>query len=157
MPKVTFDGDRQLIIVDTGVTYLDIQTDVYSEWKRWVLQGDNSKYPLAFKVIGGEPLPEGQLGLTFFLLGNWRIRPYEGDHRLVINGNIYKEDGSDPIADTVGDFKVTIEMKVSNLVTMIGGGNLTKGGASNEMKDVTLAPEALDNLSTQDDWTIITP
>jgi hypothetical protein len=153
MSKVTFDGDRQLIIVNTGITFLDFRKDVYSAWKEWVLQGDNSKYPLAIEVIGGDPLPEDSLGLTFFLLENWKIRPYEGDHRLTIKGNVYKKDQSDPIADTVGDFKVTVQMRVSNLIDMVntGGGTCTGGGGTSE---VTLDPEIIDSLSGQDEWTM---
>jgi len=154
MSKVTFDGDRQLIVVNTGVTYIDIRTDVYSEWKRWVLQGDNSKYPMAFRVVGGDPLPDSQLGLTFFLLNDWKIRPYEGDHRLTINGNLYKEDNTDPIADTVGDFKVTVELKVSNIVNMVNGGTCT-GSGTGGTTDVVLDPELLDSLSSQDEWTVV--
>ena len=152
MAKVTFDGERQLIIVNPGVTSLDVRRDIYSEWKRWFLSGDNSKFSKAFNVIGGNPLPEDQLGLTYFLLDNWRIRPFEGDHRLIIKGNLYRHDGGDPIADTVGDFKVTVSMKVSNLIDMIdtSGSTVVSGGNTN----VALDPDLLDNISSQEEWTI---
>ena len=151
MSKVTFDGERELIIVDPGITSLDVREDLYSEWKRWFLTSDNSKFNKAFGVVGGNPLPEDQLGLTYFLLGNWKIRPYEGDHRLKIKGNLYKADKSDPIADTVGDFKVTVSMRVSNLIDMVGTSGAATGGGS---CDVTLDPEIIDNISSQEEWTI---
>jgi len=151
MAKVTFDGERELIIVDPGITDLNVREDLYSEWKRWFLISDNSKFSKAFEIVGGNPLPEDQLGLTYFLLGNWKIRPYEGDHRLNIKGNLYKADKSDPIADTVGDFKVTVSMRVSNLIDMIGTSGTT---SSSGTCDVALDPEILDSISSQEEWTI---
>ena len=153
MAKVTFDGDRSLIIVNPGELFLDVREDIFSEWKRWVLTGDNSKYELAFDVVGGNPLPEDQLGLTYFLKNGWKIRPFEGDHRLTIKGNLYCDDGTDPIVDTIGDFKVTVSMRVSNLIDMVGvasTGTGTGGGGT----EVTLDPDALESLSTQEEWTI---
>ena len=151
MSKVVFDGDRELIIANPGVKSLDVRSDLYSEWKRWFATSDNSKFSKAFNVIGGNKLPDDQLGLTYFLLGNWKIRPYEGDHRLRIKGNLYKEDKSDPIADTIGNFKVTISMRVSNLIDMVG----TSGSSlSKESVSVALDPEAIDSISGQEEWTI---
>jgi len=149
MAKVSFDGDRKLIIVEPGVTDIDVRTDLYSEWKRWVLQGDNSKYSLAMDIVRGNPLPNNQLGLTYFLLDGWKIRPYEGDHRLAITGNLYSVDGSDPIADTVGDFKVTVSMRVSNLVDMISSSGTVTGNI-----EAVLSEDTLDDLPTQEEWTI---
>jgi hypothetical protein len=152
MAKVVFDGEQELIIVEPGVTSIDVREDLYSEWKRWVLLSDNSKYRLAFNIVGGNPLPDSQLGLTYFLQFNWKIRPYEGDHRLRINGNLYCQDGTDPVADTIGNFKVTASMKVSNLIDMVGvNGSTGIGGGSTE---VTLDPELLDSISSQEEWTI---
>ncbi len=151
MANVIFDGEQELIIVDPGVTFVDVREDLYSEWKRWFLQSDNSKFRLAFDIVGGNPLPEDQLGLTYFLQFNWKIRPYEGDHRLRIKGNLYCQDGTDPVADTLGNFKVTASMKVSNLIDMVGVDGSTAGGGS---CDVALDPEILDSISSQEEWTI---
>ena len=150
MAKVTFDGERQLIIVNPGVTDINVETDVYSEWKRWFRTDDNSKFPIAMRNVGGDELPEDQLGLTFFLLNDWKIRPYEGDHRLKIRGNLYKQDKSDPIADTVGNFKVTASMTVSNLINRVG----TTGSASCVSGEVNLDSGDLDNITSQEEWTI---
>ncbi len=151
MGKVVFDGERQLIIVNPGETYVDVRRDIYSAWKEWMLESDNSKYSFALRVVGGNPLPPGQLGLTYFLLDNWKIRPFEGDHRLTIKGNLYRHDGTDPIEDTVGDFKVTVSMTVSNLIDIVGTSGSTTGGGTSE---VVIDPDALDGLSSQEEWTI---
>jgi hypothetical protein len=150
MSKVVFDGERQLIIVNPGENFIEARRDLYSAWKEWVLEEDNSKYKMAFKIVGGNSLPTGQLGLTYFLLDGWKIRPYEGDHRLTIKGNIYRHDGSDPIEDTIGDFKVTVSMTVSNLIDIVNSSGSSVGGEV----DVQLDPEVLDGLSSQEEWTI---
>ena len=51
--KVTFDGVNRLIWINDGVTSLDMQIDVYSDWKEWMLLGDNTKYYSAFNTVGG--------------------------------------------------------------------------------------------------------
>jgi hypothetical protein len=115
--SVSFDGALRRIIVDDGVSSLSVMVDVYSAWKRWVLLSDNSKYAAAMRSVGGDPLPGGQfLGATFFLLNGWKIRPYEGDHTLTLNGNLYSEDGSSPFVRTIGDFNVLIQQNNSAIV-----------------------------------------
>jgi len=114
---VAFDGAAKLIIVSVGVTEIDVEADVYSAWKRWMLLSDNSKWPIAMRTVGGDPLSETKtLGATFFLLNSWRIRPQEADHWLTVNGNLYTDPaGASPFVSTLGAFTVTISMVVSNL------------------------------------------
>src|SRR3990172_1116667 len=97
MSVVTFDGSNRLIVVDNGVTEIDVKIDLYSDWKEWMLLGDNSRYAQAMRAVGGDPLPGSkQLGSTFFLMNGWKIRPHEASHTLTVNGNLYSEDGSSP-------------------------------------------------------------
>lgn len=115
--KVTFDGLNKIIIIENGIEELDFYSDVYSAWKRWILLNDNSKYEQAIRVVGGDPISSTKiLGSTFFMLNNWKLRPYEGDHRLIINGNIYTDPaGSSIFTSTLGNYNIIIEMAVSNL------------------------------------------
>ena len=118
MPDVvTFDGAAKLIIIDFGITEIDVERDLYSAWKRWVVLGDNAKWPVAMRTVGGDPLSETKaLGATFFLLNGWRIRPHEADHWLTVSGNLYTDPaGSSPFVPVVGLYTVTISMVVSNL------------------------------------------
>jgi hypothetical protein len=120
----TFDGINKLIILSSGTTYVDAK-DLYSRWKEWMLLGDNVKYLHAMSVLGGDPLPGGRyLGTTYFIENGWKIRPYEGNHTLVLSGNLYSRDGSDPFVNTIGNFNVRVMLTVSNLVDTvnIGGG-----------------------------------
>lgn len=120
MAKVTFDGDNKLIIVNNGITTIDIKTDVYSDWKEWILLSDNSKYPQVISVIGGDEIsPSIFLGATFFLENGWKIRPYEGNHTLTVSGNLYTRDGSSPFVSTVGSYNVLIKLTTSNLINTV--------------------------------------
>jgi hypothetical protein len=112
----TFDGPNKIVILNDGVTAADVK-EIYSEWKNWAISGDNTKYEDAFRSVGGDPLPGSKaLGATYFMRNGWKIRPYEGDHTLTINGNLYCEDGSSPFVKTVGNFNVFVISAVSSLV-----------------------------------------
>ena len=125
----TFDGVNKLIVLTNGTVAFTV-SDMYSRWKEWVATSDNAKYLNAFASIGGDPLPGGKYaGATFFLENNWKIRPYEGNHTLVIDGNLYSRDGSVPIVRTLGNYNVVVTLTVSNLATGVaiegGGGTST--------------------------------
>ena len=119
--KVTFDGPNKLILVNEGVTELDVKVDLYSDWKEWVNENPDdlidSVYLQAFRGVGGEPLPGGQyLGDTYFLVNGWRIKPYSGSYSLSINGNLYTEEGVSPYVPADGLLNnIFIESTVSAL------------------------------------------
>lgn len=92
--KVTFDGVNRLIIVNDGETSLDVQTDIYSDWKEWAQTENNLKYFEPLSTVGGEPTIEGQrLDVTYFLINGWKIKPYSGTYDLNIVGNIFDVNG----------------------------------------------------------------
>jgi len=147
--KISFEGAQKLIVVNPGETFLDLQTDLYIEWKKWVRREDNAKYLQAMSTVGGNKLPLKNLGVTYFLENGWKIRPFEGDHRLIINGNLFSSNGEDPIVDTLGDYKVTIMMSVSNLVDIVSASSV--GAVSS---DIDLS--GLDGVSSSEEWSITT-
>jgi len=120
MAKVTFDGPNKIIQVANGVTELDVQIDLYSDWKEWVQSG-NSQYLQAFTAIGGDPITATlSVGITYFLENGWRIKPWSWNHKLVVDGNLYtREEGGDPFLDTDSNARVTIQQTVSNLVDLV--------------------------------------
>lgn len=135
MPKVSFDGSSRIINVTQvpvgGYIDLDVKADLYSDWKEWVLQNDNSKFPMAMSAVGGDPLPGSKvLGSTFFLTNSWRIRPYEENHVLRVDGNLYRDDGSSPFVYTLGSHNVMVINTVSAIsettVVTTGGSALTQ-------------------------------
>ena len=136
--KVTFDGPNKIIYVNDGITSIDVKTDIYSDWKEWVLGHDGvvtAKYLDAIRVIGGDPLPGARfVGATFFLINGWRIKPWEGNYVLTVTGNLYTEEGDDPflpVLDTGS--KVTITQTVSNLVDTIGVTTVTEATPTAEI------------------------
>lgn len=118
--KVSFDGINKLIICDSTALDINIQIDVYSAWKRWVLTSDNSKYLEAIRTIGGDPISEIlSLGATFFLINGWKIRPAEQSYVLNVEGNLYSDDGLPPFIQTIGDYNVQVLVARSNLIDTV--------------------------------------
>lgn len=116
---VSFDGPNQLVIVNYGETALDFDADIYSAWKRWVVDGNDGYYQ-AFRVVGGDPtVGSSYLGSTFFFMNGWKLRPYEGNHELTITGNFYAEGGYNPLVQTLGNYNVLVTRVVTNLIDLI--------------------------------------
>lgn len=92
--KVTFSGESKLIIVLSGVTEIDVQIDLYSAWKVWVTESDNSKYLQAFRTFGGDPTIAGQNAPRYFFLTNgWRIFIDNGEI-VNVGLNLYTDEGT---------------------------------------------------------------
>ena len=105
--KVTFDGVNKLILINEGETNINVQSDIYSDWKEWVRTEDNLKYLEPLSTVGGEPTIEGQrLDVTFFLINGWKIKPYSGTYDLTLDGNIFDVDG--------GSIKVPADVQFGN-------------------------------------------
>jgi hypothetical protein len=104
----TFDGPNKLIILSDGTTTLDVK-DLYSRWKEWVALSDNSKYLPFFSVVGGDTtVGSNSISSYFYLLNGTKIKPYEGNHTLTINGILIGDGGAEIFADTIGNYKVRI-------------------------------------------------
>jgi hypothetical protein len=119
MSIATFDGIEKIMSLNTGVTSFTIST-LYSDWKRWLSLEDNAKFLPAFRYVGGDPTIPGQsLGTTYFLLNSWKIRPYDANHTLIVEGNIFTEDQSSPFIHTIGHNMVVVQIAFSNLTTTV--------------------------------------
>jgi len=108
----SFDGENLIVTLDSGVTEVEVGTDLYSEWKVWYKTGDNSKYPIAFRASGGDPLSSIIFSGSYYFIQNqngWRIRPPEEDITINFLGSLVGEDLELPIIiPTVGLFRVLI-------------------------------------------------
>jgi hypothetical protein len=71
--KVTFDPVLRHIIVNPGVSEINIKTDVYSASKEWMKLDKNSAFPQAIRATGSDPIPGGFTGATFFLINGWKL------------------------------------------------------------------------------------
>jgi len=137
--KVTFDGINKIILVNEGITELDFRVDVYSGWKEWVTDPNqtNSRYLEALSVIGGDPLPGDRvLGTTFFLENGWRMRTWEGDHELTVTGNVFTRTGVSAFVPTLESWTITINLNTSTLVETIETGTLLGLDTQTQMDEV---------------------
>ena len=120
--KVTFEGKNKLIVVNNGEDALDAEKDIYSAWKRWMVDSKptsageiNSIWLQALRTVGGDPIGGTQVvSPYFFLVNGWKLRPYEGTHRLVVDGNLYVDGGGNPFVATQGVYNVVIELQTSS-------------------------------------------
>lgn len=123
MATFTFDGDNLLIIAQDA-TDIDVQVDLYSDWKEWLKLSDNAKYPPAFDTDGGRNTSPTELtGRNFFLRNDlgWRVRPHESDYEPRVIGNLFKADVTlDAVVPTLGGFTVLFQVERSNLSSILG-------------------------------------
>lgn len=88
--KVDFDGINRLIRVYPGVTQLNLRTEVYSAWIRWLPLQNNTAFLPAMRYSGFDPIPGGETGGVFFLINNWKL--ILDIENTAINGVMYSED-----------------------------------------------------------------
>jgi len=135
--KVTFDGENKLITINSGVTDIDVGIDIYYEWKKWVLEGDNSKYLAAFRAFGGDPTTTNQTAPNYYFLTNgWIVRAQ--DLTLSVNWNLYSDDYDSPfenINSTILSKNSDIPgiYEVNNSLTGI---TLTLSGMNNTINEI---------------------
>ena len=70
---VSFEGLTKRMVV-TGVSMVDVQRDLYSAWKHWLILSDNAKYEQALRSVGGDGVGGGQQSPSyFFLMNDWKV------------------------------------------------------------------------------------
>lgn len=93
--KVTFLPEQKLISILSGNTQIDVQVDLYSNWKEWVKQGDNAKWAAAFRTIGGDPTGPNQYAPSYyFLINGWKV--HVSNMSISVQTNLYSDDGLSP-------------------------------------------------------------
>lgn len=146
----TADPVAKLLIITTpptaGVLELDVRRDLYSALKLdWLTDNELNKYRFPIAPLGGNPLTDAlNLGNTYFLDYGWRIRPYEADHRLILNGNLFVREGGQVDVSTLGDFQVSVSQFLSNLVSLVDTGAVTPASYQAPDCAINLSVDALD-------------
>lgn len=109
---LAFDPINRRIVLDDGYC---TAAEVFSRWEDWAREGDNLKWPPAFRQVGGDDLGSGlSIPPYFFLINGWRIRPMEANHDLEINGNIFVDGGVEtPVVPTIGQWQVNVKYVVA--------------------------------------------
>ena len=111
---------------------IDVWSDLVEDWES-TLALRRFAFPLV--AIGGQTISAGKLGTTFVLLDPWQIQPYEADHELVIDGNLFTESALVRlIRPTVGGYTVTGTRNLSTLVEVVETG--TTGLTTGESADL---------------------
>ena len=120
--KVTFDGPNKLILVNEGVTELDIRSDVYSDWKEWTsTRVDNASFQAAIRGIGGDPTVSGEkAGDIYFLLNGWKL--YIDLTKVKVTGVLFSDDFDTAYYDYNGNtqFPAQVSSLVSGVSTTSG-------------------------------------
>lgn len=88
--KVSFNGVTKRITVNAGVTSLNLRSDVYSAWVRWVTREENARFLQAMRGSGADPIPGGETGVTLFLMNGWKLC-YD-PNEVAVSGVLYSED-----------------------------------------------------------------
>jgi hypothetical protein len=101
---ITFDPTTKIIQLDT---FAVSASEIWTDWVDWVVLSDNSKYPPAFSQIGGV----APVALYLYLENGWRVRPQEANGVTTITGNLLVQGGGSPIAPTLGNFQVLVNLE----------------------------------------------
>ena len=126
---MTFDGANKRIILTSSSTSA---VAIWTEYMLWLAEdSNNARWGLAMSQVGGDELGGGlYIPVYVFLKAGWKVRPMEANHSLVITGNLFTEDGSNPLVNTLGNYNVltqiTVPVQAQAMATSGGGsGSLT--------------------------------
>jgi hypothetical protein len=102
--NVTFLGNQRIISIHESMAEINTRIDLYSEWKKWAIQGNNTKYLPAFRYAGGDVVFDNTLSTeTYVLLNGWKISI---SHNCVVDGIIKTDDASSPFIPHTGSMVV---------------------------------------------------
>lgn len=136
--KVTFDGINKIITVNDGVTALNIRTEVYSSWVRWLTIEDNTKFLPAMRFTGLDVIPGGFTGDSYFLINGWKF--YIDLSVVAVSGVLFSDDYPTPYYTPAG--KAQYAVTVSSLVSAIGVSTNIVTGDLNSLVIPTAAQNA---------------
>jgi len=119
--KITVDDINKYIIVNSGVTELNVKIDLYSDIKEWFKLRDNSKltyFPI--RSIGGDDTVLGQTaGDIYFMQNGYRV-VYDPT-KVTVVGALFSDD-----YDTPWLYSETLEPIYASLVSsLVSGVNLS--------------------------------
>jgi len=98
--KVTFDPILKEIIVTQapdgdGVITLNVQVDLYSDGKEdWLTVPGLANFEFPIDADGGQDTAAGTRGTLYTILAPWKLRLFDADHELRIDGTLVASDGS---------------------------------------------------------------
>lgn len=138
----TFDGPNKRISIDNssvvnGVVQFTPE-ELWSRWMDWYLTDDNSKYPPALRITGGDPIGSGQYIGNYLFFRNdlgWRgVPPTIDGVTIVINGAFYGEDPTLPVMVNNPGQETDLVINRSSMVTNTASGGGTSGVTLEELQ-----------------------
>ncbi len=139
---VTFDGNNLIITLPAATATIDVETDLYSDWKEWMKTGTNARYLQAFSGSeGGAPVTATLSSGSYFFLRNdlgWRIRPAEEDATVTFTGNLVPTDLTLPMTTpTVGPYTVMLVglQPITTIAIGEGGGTDWTTSEKDQIRD----------------------
>lgn len=126
-----FDGVNKRIYIENSAVVGGVVSftpeDLWSRWMDWYLTGDNSKYPQALRITGGDPIGGGQYIGNYLFFRNdlgWRgVPPTIDGVTVAINGAFYGENQELPIMVNNPGQETDLIINRSSLVTNTTGGS----------------------------------
>ena len=120
MSSYTFVGEALTIILNDQSVFT--AEDMYSEWKEWIVQGDNAKYEQAFDTVGGDDVGNNQEIAPYFFLRNelgWVIKMPSRNGELVMSGNLFPRDPDQPMFVQSPTYDAFLRLEVSTRAVVI--------------------------------------
>ena len=138
----TFDGANKRIYIDNSAvingTISFTPEQLWSRWIDWYLTGDNSKYPQALRITGGDPIGGGQYIGNYLFFRNdlgWRgVPPTIDGVTVIINGAFFGEDPTLPVMENNIGQETDLIINRSSMVT-----NTAAGGSAIDINELAAA------------------
>lgn len=115
LEKVSFNGFTKTITVNSGVSSVDVASDVYSAWVRWTSR--ERQFSAAMRYSGFDPIPNGRTGATFFVINGWKF-VYDPT-TVAVSGVLYSADYDTAYWSASGQplYPATVAALVNSAVT----------------------------------------
>ena len=125
---ITFDPSNRIVQLDSFTTS---SSEIWSRWVDWAALSDNAKYGAVMSQLGGV----APVDLYIDMEGGWLVRPLEANGITKITGNVLVADGSSPIAATLGNWQVLVNMETPVKASAI---NISSGSGLDSTQDANL-------------------
>tara|TARA_B110000114_G_scaffold95560_1_gene100790 strand:- start:1448 stop:2443 length:996 start_codon:yes stop_codon:yes gene_type:complete len=120
MNSFSFLGAEKVVVLHNQTEFS--AEDMYSEWKEWVITDNNAKYEQAFDTTGGDDVGNNQEIAPYFFLRNnsgWRIKMPEQNGELIISGNLFPRDSSQPMFIQAENYDAFLRLEVSTRAVVV--------------------------------------
>ena len=146
MATAWFDGDNLEINIPAGLGQsIDVQVDLYSDWKEWVKMTGHLYLP-AFETTAGDDLGGGTVISPYFFIRNdlgWRLKSNASDSTVRFEGNLFPRDPLVEFEDfSLGGAHSWKFVISPQSLTVGGGSSLTQQQVRDSMQLVATDGEA---------------